>query len=101
LPHLQSSTLFPYTTLFRSDAHHDDQGQHHGVFNRRRAVFTLQEIDRELSEPTHVLFPFGSLAIPSLEFGGNPWLCAPARTRGCLDRKSTRLNSSHLGISYA
>src|SRR5262245_58506665 len=37
----------------RGDAHHDDQGQHHGVLDRRRAVFVLQEIDRELTELTH------------------------------------------------
>src|SRR5436853_5424309 len=50
------STLFPYTTLFRS--------------NRARR-----------SRPTH------------------RWSAHPARAQ--LDRKSTRLNSSHLGISYA
>src|SRR5205814_5917745 len=31
---------------------------------------------------------------------GFPWSCAAARA-GNPDRKSTRLNSSHLGISYA
>src|SRR5262249_2191956 len=38
----------------RGDAHHDDQGQHHGVLNRRRAVFVLQEVQGELTELTHV-----------------------------------------------
>src|ERR1039458_5752788 len=50
------STLFPYTTLFRSDVARR-RGRLHGVFDER-----------------------------------------PLENR---DRKSTRLNSSHLGISYA
>src|ERR1035441_8604697 len=56
------STLFPYTTLFRSG----------------RA------------------FP-GSGLLRQLTFGGG----ALGRPCATLDRKSTRLNSSHLGISYA
>src|SRR5947199_7570595 len=55
------STLFPYTTLFRSPA---------------RAVLPL---DRVLRDPPRVL----------------------RAELGARDRKSTRLNSSHLGISYA
>src|SRR5947199_4079816 len=59
------STLFPYTTLFRSRGG--------GPGHRRSAA---------LSSPPR--FP-------------------PARRSSCppRDRKSTRLNSSHLGISYA
>src|SRR5262245_65024458 len=55
------STLFPYTTLFRSELRrHTDPGQYaEDVPHRRRP----------------------------------PWVAE--------DRKSTRLNSSHLGISYA
>src|SRR5262249_38980407 len=45
------------------DADHDDQGQHDRVLDRRRAVLTLQELDRELSEPAHLLCPFGNPAI--------------------------------------
>src|SRR5947199_2650880 len=66
------STLFPYTTLFRSnDAHNarrqraDDQGRGLGL-GRHRLDLGLE-----------------ALAIAQQ------------------DRKSTRLNSSHLGISYA
>src|SRR5471030_478943 len=51
------STLFPYTTLFRSSSH---PGTNIGMF-----------------------------------------FSAAARSHESLDRKSTRLNSSHLGISYA
>src|SRR5258705_5005395 len=57
------STLFPYTTLFRSMAAA-------GVLRIWAAV--------------------GGTGM------GRGWCCPPGR-----DRKSTRLNSSHLGISYA
>src|SRR5437667_2112787 len=58
------STLFPYTTLFRS---------------RRRARAVAPR-------------PGGVLAAPP---------SAPRPDRTCPDRKSTRLNSSHITISYA
>src|SRR3989454_2352423 len=67
------STLFPYTTLFRSlDA---------------RALDALSG---------RVVF----FAVPAEEYGDIEWRVAQARA-GKLDRKSTRLNSSHLVISYA
>src|SRR5262245_62282799 len=65
------STLFPYTTLFRSRRPIRDRHQHAA---RRRVG------DRGLHR-------VGNLA-------------AAGRIEA-LDRKSTRLNSSHLGISYA
>src|SRR5436853_3503752 len=67
------STLFPYTTLFRSRP----------ILSRRSRRF---------------------------ERGGHPGVLHPGRrfpadsvvpVRCARDRKSTRLNSSHLGISYA
>src|SRR2546426_1423022 len=52
--------------------------------------------------PRSTLFPYTTLF-------RSPWACAPGRCapsststpRRCSDRKSTRLNSSHLVISYA
>src|SRR5258705_10104154 len=79
------STLFPYTTLFRSRpllggclAHSVDH---------RGCVFP-----RQLSNVRVGLRPVRRL--------GTPW---PPWHRPALpaDRKSTRLNSSHLGISYS
>src|SRR5882724_12715261 len=58
------STLFPYTTLFRSAANRS--------LRRRRAT-----------------------RAPA------PWVATGGSPRSAPDRKSTRLNSSHLGISYA
>src|SRR5256885_13061497 len=56
------STLFPYTTLFRSDMHATDRGDS---------------------------LALGKIRYPDIQAG----------VEG--DRKSTRLNSSHLVISYA
>src|SRR5437899_4929651 len=66
------STLFPYTTLFRSD------------FNVDRGTVTvvIQAVGKTTME------------MMSLREGD-------AILEGHQDRKSTRLNSSHLGISYA
>jgi hypothetical protein len=41
------------------DAHHDDQGQHHSVFNRRRAIFRLQERHKLFGDQLHVRTPVG------------------------------------------
>src|SRR5690348_17431321 len=73
------STLFPYTTLFRSVKQHVEwrlmrQGSEIGVLPRHNPVARLQ-LD-------------GSLQIVM-------------RARQIADRKSTRLNSSHPSISYA
>src|SRR6516164_6768500 len=38
------------------DADDDDQGEHDRVLDGRRAVLALQEIERELTELTHVPF---------------------------------------------
>src|SRR6185312_9885518 len=37
-----------------SDANHHDQGQHHGVLDRRRAIFLLEEIHQSLRHCAHV-----------------------------------------------
>src|SRR5258707_7824138 len=83
------STLFPYTTLFRSDhllaavvAVLADLGHQ----NARPAAFRiLERIDQRL----YFFDPVGH--------GGR----LPLVDAGDGDRKSTRLNSSHANISYA
>src|SRR5256885_11919316 len=77
------STLFPYTTLFRSRlvaVHHPlewlttfDRNEVRGVFERA-----------------------GAVVMTGHEHEANPMHLVSG-----LDRKSTRLNSSHLVISYA
>src|SRR5688500_19369849 len=74
-----SSILFPYTTLFRSD---------------RALQFAVADgrscIDRQIVQ----------LAWSDLQQLPTPWETPPVEDVA-EDRKSTRLNSSHLVISYA
>src|SRR5256885_7105865 len=65
------STLFPYTTLFRSP-------------NQRFCNRAL-----------------GGLDPPVAQFRQRLWVALASQDRLDEDRKSTRLNSSHLVISYA
>src|SRR5258708_26855088 len=81
------STLFPYTTLFRSGQKMSakeialDWGRLRKVlsYNRRTGLFRWKKITSSASRVT-----VGS-----------------ERAQSCGDRKSTRLNSSHQIISYA
>src|SRR5256885_4490243 len=75
------STLFPYTTLFRSMLRPVEQGH----LNRGPAQRPRREQARETAADDH--YP----ALAALVVHGT----------SSLDRKSTRLNSSHLVISYA
>src|SRR3712207_8291951 len=70
------STLFPYTTLFRSPAmDHPSHGNRSGPLMPK--VRFLKDFDARPSARVEVAYKAG------------------------LDRKSTRLNSSHANISYA
>src|SRR3712207_8631186 len=78
------STLFPYTTLFRS-AEQDEVRRgcrilevvpYHGLVGGVPGVEVLDDYERSLAEER-------------------------VRVAGGEDRKSTRLNSSHANISYA
>src|SRR5262245_65224476 len=93
-----TSTLFPYTTLFRSldqvlgtealllldleVQELDDVGE-----ALREDELAAASDDRDAARPELLqLFHAGGVAVD---------------VDGLVDRKSTRLNSSHLGISYA
>src|SRR5688572_31555110 len=73
------STLFPYTTLFRSERQYKAERRVPGTMSTRRDETPLQ-------------FPICSF-LSARRCGG--------RTCSRSDRKSTRLNSSHSQISYA
>src|SRR3712207_7539307 len=79
------STLFPYTTLFRSEAHRQGDGRQgakpHGV-----SLLLLPFVSRSSRLP-------GTARASTSHRAG--W------ARSATDRKSTRLNSSHANISYA
>src|SRR3712207_8610524 len=78
------STLFPYTTLFRSL----EGGAADGAA-RRRSLRARAQVRGSLGESVRP----GRRHAPA-----EP---VPARQRAARDRKSTRLNSSHANISYA
>src|SRR2546430_5240400 len=73
------STLFPYTTLFRSDTVHRARGGRHSCKGPSGILST------ELVQPLRD-WTSSSISLPS---------------DSIRDRKSTRLNSSHSQISYA
>src|SRR5438045_4455602 len=87
-------TRFPYTTLFRSRLRLREIGRHRAVVH-----VVLQVVERTAQAHRHrdtrELVGRGT----ALPLGGRDY-----RRLGDVverDRKSTRLNSSHLGISYA
>src|SRR3712207_8266732 len=73
------STLFPYTTLFRSVVHHGRElpGQPDRLGDQVD-VPRVALVEDQVEHPQH-----------------------RADVAGLVDRKSTRLNSSHANISYA
>src|SRR5256885_6146817 len=86
------STLFPYTTLFRSvDAGHEMLVKPVHVLARRGDADLLHQLD-----PCDAGVDRRHRRSAGLEARGR--VCG--RVVG-VDRKSTRLNSSHLVISYA
>src|SRR3712207_8805237 len=82
------STLFPYTTLFRSHVSRWDLGE---LGSRVRSAFP-----RGGALPDHVWVARhrGICLLLWLHVAALPVV-------GTVDRKSTRLNSSHANISYA
>src|SRR2546430_5597654 len=85
------STLFPYTTLFRSsrrDSSRADCGRFAGSFDRHNSTRSSRAAG------------IGSSVRADGTLGG-VWAWCRASASGVSDRKSTRLNSSHSQISYA
>src|SRR5256885_12889345 len=83
------STLFPYTTLFRSDFAVSPS------LGRRGEATLASPADVSCRERRTGEFPERRRSRPASCNDGQD--ATPARS----DRKSTRLNSSHLVISYA
>src|SRR5256885_13337438 len=78
------STLFPYTTLFRSHQAEDaDPDEERHPDRHARSLEAEEHHQAGHEEQRHAVDQ------------------ANARDTRCKDRKSTRLNSSHLVISYA
>src|SRR3712207_8184449 len=73
------STLFPYTTLFRSDLINDTELEVRAVKDGVVELAGVAATHEDLEEMVQEILGL----------------------HGVLDRKSTRLNSSHANISYA
>src|SRR3712207_9054934 len=94
------STLFPYTTLFRSTAGRNVIG----ILVTHFGISTFQYIHEEGSAGV-----IAEVAVDGKRTGTDAsWRCTPhdgylwpVPRITCQDRKSTRLNSSHANISYA
>src|SRR5947209_9243041 len=80
IPRPPRSTLFPYTTLFRS---------RYGLADGYS--YTLEEVGKIFSVTRERVRQIEAKAVRKLQ---HPM-------RAATDRKSTRLNSSHANISYA
>src|SRR3712207_8522336 len=84
------STLFPYTTLFRSQIHTHCQ-QDPGLCTHPNPL--------KLTQLPHCRGPHTLHQCPSFSAHSSHMPCPTEADP--LDRKSTRLNSSHANISYA
>src|SRR5205814_9923252 len=99
--HPPRPTLFPYTTLFRSISGRTFDGTGSGTVGKASAIDST-------ADGNYTLVGNGACAIPPV-----PVSAVSTKTHGAAgtfdidlpltgnpgDRKSTRLNSSHLGIS--
>src|SRR5256885_14409581 len=94
------STLFPYTTLFRShrwgwdrEAYSEETGMPRDGGFKRAVRARMAKTGESYAVAKAALEGRIGRSLPDFEDGYDPF--------DTLDRKSTRLNSSHLVISYA
>src|SRR3712207_8525326 len=84
------STLFPYTTLFRSEGGFAGAALAHAIDHI--GLFTVHRLQHRPKQFRRVL----EVGVDDQD------IVAAAQVESrCQDRKSTRLNSSHANISYA
>src|SRR3712207_8808570 len=89
------STLFPYTTLFRSTTEVTALPEHLTV---EQAIAELRRMSERLEQMFYVYVVDARKHLVGVLSMRDLILARPDRR---LDRKSTRLNSSHANISYA
>src|SRR3712207_7828319 len=87
------STLFPYTTLFRSLGRYISEREARGE-DWRPVIVSARRLQISLLAAFLLVSLLASPFLVDGLFGGS-WFITVA------DRKSTRLNSSHANISYA
>src|SRR3712207_8168969 len=86
------STLFPYTTLFRSDLLASSEEMLRLQAELQTRGLYIGTLDGQLGRGTRNAI---------LRFEDSQGLMPTGLPTKALDRKSTRLNSSHANISYA
>src|SRR5205814_6113291 len=97
----QMCTLFHYPTLFRSRSKPVSQSDYAELYR------IVRELTQARNMPMPRIYVSEMLQPNAFATGRNPNHAAVSVTQGILqildereDRKSTRLNSSHLGIAY-
>src|SRR5699024_12591052 len=94
------ATLFPYTTLFRSLGQllaEQDDNMLHKPYTQLEAAGLYREIKQVMAEDAA-----RRKSATQFSSENQPGNDGPAKFAGpSRDRKSTRLNSSHVSISYA
>src|SRR3712207_8830813 len=86
------STLFPYTTLFRSPAPTVGTEVEAGRFPGRTGMTRAGRKSQTYDHHRHVELQYGGTKLSTYPFLVEAYLRDP---------KSTRLNSSHVNLSYA
>src|SRR3712207_7461182 len=92
------STLFPYTTLFRSRVEPGVVG-HEPVLREIARRVVRRRLERHVHPPAQVAFHSVAVALETGDYLDRPRVVEASAVLA--DRKSTRLNSSHANISYA
>src|SRR5207249_6079773 len=95
LPHAPSPPLFPYTTLFRSLTMNERVTVKRSIYPQAN-LKSLGATLRDLIERGKI---DRSLLVQEVTLG-SAWFASRQVTAHALDRKSTRLNSSHVSIAY-
>src|SRR3712207_9251087 len=94
------STLFPYTTLFRSVGLLGIASSPAQAADHLEAPIVAQDLGADIADVFFFLDPndnnFAVCAVTTHSF-----ITPSENANAGLDRKSTRLNSSHANISYA
>src|SRR5699024_11245480 len=101
LPHIRKTLLFPYTTLFRSKE--NESLSDLTLLGNQDVTYTfdydpklLEAVDNDYSHRDYFI-KFNCPEFTTL----CPMTGQPDFATIYIDRKSTRLNSSHVSISYA
>src|SRR5699024_11549738 len=94
------STPFPYTTLFRSSHLNNERATlnatHFALAEKLRAFHITENRFARIPSYEWATLRKGITCVHC-----RSWMTREYRHMRCTDRKSTRLNSSHVSISYA